>query len=204
VTTIGPTMQGFGNAPHESIDVLLARMRAGDRQAGASFIGAYGERIRRRYRHKMGRAVRRLFDSQDLLATIGRRLDSFIQSGRLSAASEGELWAFVFRTADNVIIDRNRLASRLKEADFEDRRLAEVLESRLGRGLQQESGEWAYEIDRVLMAVPAGTDREMVSLWLAGNRHAVIAEHLGMTEAAVRKRWERLRETIREAVEHAP
>jgi hypothetical protein len=71
-------------------DALLARMRAGDRDAAAAFVTRYGTRIRRRLRGKMSPSIRRLFDSQELMSTVARRLDAFVRSGRLAAVSEGQ------------------------------------------------------------------------------------------------------------------
>ena len=73
------------------VTALLQQMRAGDRGAAAVFVTRYGSRIRRRIRGKLSRAMRRIFDSQDILSTLGRRLDSFVHSGGVQATSEAAI-----------------------------------------------------------------------------------------------------------------
>ncbi len=35
--------------------------------------------------------MRRLFDSQDILSTVSRRLDQYVQAGKVQAASMGQV-----------------------------------------------------------------------------------------------------------------
>src|SRR5262245_43990251 len=74
-----------------AVPELLARMRAGDRQAAAVFITRYESKIRRRVRGKLSLSMRRIFDSQDIVSTLGRRLDLYVRSGKLEAQSEQQL-----------------------------------------------------------------------------------------------------------------
>ncbi len=67
------------------LPALLDRVRGGDREASAEFISRYGPRIRRRVRGKLSPAMRRLFDSQEILATVARRLDQMVASGERRA-----------------------------------------------------------------------------------------------------------------------
>src|ERR1051325_8138362 len=68
---------------------LLERMKRGDRVAAAEFIADNASRIRRRFRGKLGPDVRRLFDSQDLVSTVSRRLDTIIMRHSLAAGAAG-------------------------------------------------------------------------------------------------------------------
>ena len=67
------------------LDTLIARMRAGDRAAAAAFITQYGDRVRRRVSGKLSPAMRRLFDSQEIMSTVARRLDHCVSGGELAA-----------------------------------------------------------------------------------------------------------------------
>src|SRR5689334_16822079 len=84
---------------------LLTRMRAGDRNAAAQFMDRFGSRIRRRVRGRLRPAMRRLFDSQEIISTLARRLDLFVRGGQLNAETEGQLWTLVFKMAENAVID---------------------------------------------------------------------------------------------------
>ena len=108
--TVPPALAGDEG---DGVQLLLDRMRSGDRVAAAVFITRYGSRIRRRIHGKLSPAMRRIFDSQDILSTLGRRLDQYVRFGRLAAASEDELWALVFRMAENAVIDKARVFRRL-------------------------------------------------------------------------------------------
>src|SRR5690606_30935513 len=99
---------------------LLERMRRGDRDAAAEFLVGYGPLIRRRIRGKLGAAMRRLFDSQEILSTVGRRLDAFVNAGRLEATTTPQLWGLVIRIAENALIEKARVVQSLKAREGED------------------------------------------------------------------------------------
>ena len=71
------------------LDSLVSRMAAGDREAVGTFLSLYGPMIRRRVRGKLRMSVRRLFDSQDILSTVGRRLDTIV---REAIATKPYVW----------------------------------------------------------------------------------------------------------------
>ena len=75
------------------VESLLHRMRAGDRHAAAEFVTKYGPRIRRRVRARMNPSMRRIFDSEELLSTMARRLDQFVHEGRMTAENQARLSA---------------------------------------------------------------------------------------------------------------
>jgi DNA-directed RNA polymerase specialized sigma24 family protein len=185
-------------AATESTEVreLLRGMRAGDRAAAALFITRYGSRIRRRIRGKLSPAMRRIFDSQDILSTLGRRLDLYVRSGRVEAASEAELWALVFRMANNALVDKARVFRRLKQVESEDGSFAQELSSRLRQAERMSRGGVEIEIEKAMSLFPDLVDRQILFLWLAGARHSAIAEHVNLAPTAVRKRWQRIRSEL--------
>ncbi len=191
---------GLGGATSESVDVLelLRKMRAGDRGAAALFMTRYGSRIRRRIRGKLSPAMRRIFDSQEILSTLGRRLDLYVRSGRLEAANEQQLWALVFRMASNAVIDKARVFRRLQQVEDEDGVFAQELSRRLRQAQRSTKEGVEIEIDRALNLFDDRTDRQILSLWLVGTRHIVIAEHVDLAATAVRKRWQKIKSELRE------
>ena len=187
-----------GSFPTLGVPELLVQMRSGDRRAAAEFITRYGSRIRRRIRGKLSPAMRRIFDSQEILSTVGRRLDQFVRYGRIEAASEGELWALVFRMAENAIVDKARVFRRLRRVEDEDGAFAHDLARRLRQAARAQKAGVEIELVRVLEHVPDPVDRQILSLWLVGTEHAAIADHMELAAATVRKRWQRIKETLHE------
>jgi hypothetical protein len=79
----------------DSLESFTERMRRGDRAAVAEFLAAPGPAIRARVRHKLGRRVRRVFDSEDILSTVSRRLDGLVADRRLEASEARQMWALI-------------------------------------------------------------------------------------------------------------
>ncbi len=181
------------------VEGLLARMRKGDRAAAGEFMDRYGSRIRRRVRFKLSQPMRRLFDSQEILSTVARRLDLCVDGDQIDARLPEELWSLVFRMADNALIDRVRVFRRLQAVEGSDSRFAQAL---LGRVRDAERvGGFEIEMDKVFQAVENPVDREILSLWLCETPHPAIAQQTGITPASVRQRWQRLREKLRSLIE---
>ena len=172
---------------------LLERMRGGDRGAAATFVTRYDTRIRRRIRGKLSPAMRRIFDSQEILSTVGRRLDMFVRSGQLQASNENELWALVFRMAHNAVIDKARVFHRLQQVEDEDGQFAQQFYTRLRQAERDRREGAEVEIERALKLFDDHVDREILSLWLVGTSHNVIAQTVDLAPTAVRKRWQKIR-----------
>ncbi|HEX8877135.1 MAG TPA: hypothetical protein VF777_10330 [Phycisphaerales bacterium] len=184
---------------------LLERIRSGDRSAAADFVASQAPFIRRRYRQRLNHAMRRLCDSQDLVATILRRLDRMVSRGAVSAASEAELWSLIFRIADHAVIDKSRILKKTNRLVGEDSLLAYEIRCSMARAnrLGHRNGisnADDVELARMIRGVPAEVDREILTLWLLDNDLRVIADEIGMEPAAVRKRWQRLREALRKQI----
>ena len=182
-------------------DHLLMRMRAGDRQAAAEFLGHFGPRIRRRVRGKLGPAMRRLFDSQEILSTLGRRLDHAVRAGQVRASSIDELWGLVFRIADNSLIEKARIFRSLESREGEDGTISRELLSRFREAERRDEDRPLIEIDAALRSLGEGVDREILSLWLMGHTLVDIGVTVGLADTAVRKRWEKIRARLRTLVE---
>ncbi|MGD9689549.1 MAG: RNA polymerase sigma factor [Phycisphaerales bacterium] len=181
---------------------VIARLRAGDRSAAGEFIQRYGPMVRRRVRGKLGTSMRRLFDSQDILSTVSRRLDRYVASGRIRAATEGELWRLVLRIVDAALVDKIRLIKRLKRGvdsggERDDSELARLLLRRLETSDTTPDDDAELLLDRAFGSLEAPADRQMLSLWLRGHRHTAIAATLGISPDAARQRWVAIRARLR-------
>ena len=178
------------------VQELLERMQGGDRGAAAAFITRYGSRIRRRIRGKLSPGMRRIFDSQEILSTLGRRLDYYVRSGKLVAASEGQLWSLVLTMANNAVVDKARVFRRLERVEDDDGAFAYELSSRLREAEQARSVGAEVEIESALKLLDDRTDRMILSMWLTGTQHKTIAGYVDLAPTAVRKRWQKIKTTL--------
>jgi len=179
------------------VEELLARMRQGDREAMAEFMRRFGDRIRARVRLRLSPELRRLTDSQDLLATVGRRLDRFVLDGKLRAQDPNELWSLVMTTARNAVFEKRRVMLRLRRMEGRDaewaRRALSILETPSDRGVDG-------LVARALDAAGSDLDRVILSRWLAGDQLQQVGEALGLTPEATRQRWRAIRGRLRDAL----
>lgn len=188
-----------GLSEEAGLGELLERVRTGDREAGAEFISRYGGRIRRRVRGKLSPAMRRLFDSQEILATVARRLDVLVANGQIQAVSDGQVWSLVFTIVDHSLVEKARVYRGLRAKEGEDSGLAERILDRLRAAERYREDGPELEIDRALRSLGDRVDRQILSLWLMGRDSSSIAVAIDMAPATVRKRWERIRDQLRVA-----
>jgi DNA-directed RNA polymerase specialized sigma24 family protein len=180
---------------------LLDRMRRGDREAVGQFLTCYGPYIRRRVRGKLSPSMRRLFDSQELLSTLGRRLDRFVHAGRLTSVSNAQFWALIFRMLDNAVIDKNRVLGRLNAVEGEDSDIAQTILRRVQKAESVPARGIEVELDELLRLLRTPTERQIVSLWLTGHSMRIIAEYVGVSQEAMRQRWVSIRQHLRTSLE---
>lgn len=186
-----------GRAETTPVNVLLERMRSGDRDALGEFIERFGPRIRQRVRRRLAPSARRLFDSMEVLSTVTRRLDSVVREKRITANSEGELWALVQRVVERSVVDKGRIFRRLQRMEGEDAPLAAELASRMNEPEESRGVDLAAVFDRV--ADP--TDREILGFWLRGLQPTAIARVMRIPPGTVRRRWHSLRQQLRALLE---
>ena len=177
---------------------LAARMASGDREAAAAFVREFGPRIRRRVRSKLSRGLRVFFDSFDLLGTVARRLDRAVSARELQGSTPGQVWSYVNCIADRVIVDRTRLLDRLSRTDSEDHDIASLLHERVLRMDSSDQTSVSEELHDAVASIPDPVDRDILWYWVTGTPQATTAELLGLSVAAVKNRWLRLRTTLAE------
>ncbi len=191
---LGPADRSIG------VTELLERMRAGDRAAAAEFMTRYGPMIRRRIRGKLRPSMRRLFDSQEILSTVVRRLDRFVSEGKLSASNERQLWGLVLTMAEHAVLDKARIFRRLREVEGEDGGVARMLATRLRQAERPGGDGLEIGIARVLDLLDDGVDRQILQLWLLAKSLNVIARDVALSPAAVRKRWQSIRTRLQRSL----
>lgn len=192
-------MSAFSHSAAQSADTeLVSRFRAGDADAVGVFLERYGPLVRAHYRRKIGRSMRRLVDSQDLLSTIARRLCQRMQTGGVRAEDSRQFWALVYRIGDGALVDRVRIVARLRSLESADSPFVHRLRACLDQDPGTPDEEFADELACILDTLKSSTDRQLLVAWLNGQTFAEAGRELGLTPAATRKRWQRVRATLRE------
>lgn len=178
---------------------LLTAMRAGDRDAAAAFIHENQPMLLRRIDRHMPARCRRLYDADDILSTLSRRLDSLVGRGHLRAHSPAEFWGLVHLIIDRVLIDASRRAERTQRIDSE----ASVARSEEAAVFPGARGachreEPRVDVDKLITSLGRESDRELLRLWLRDIPLHVAADHFQVTPACLRQRWQQLRHRLRE------
>lgn len=186
---------------------LLGRMRSGDREAAALFMAHYGDRVRRRVSGKLSSGMRRLFDSQEIMSTVARRLDRCVSGGEMIAAGPEQLWELVFRIAQNSVIDKGRIYRRLQRTEGPDQAFAVQLRTKLQEA-ESEAGAGPdaseLELDAVFRRLPEPLDREILAGWLRGLSFEAMSQELDMRVDTVRKRFLRIKRRLRSELAAEP
>lgn len=176
------------------VSSLLGRMRGGDREAVGEFIDRYGGKIRRRVRGQLGVSMRRLFDSQEILSTVARRLDSLVTAGDVRAREEDQLWALVFQIARFSIVDKARVMERLATVEAEDRDFAVEVATELEGAAEGEESD--RRVERMFLSLPDPVDRQILEMWLRDVPQVAIGRALGMPAGTVRRRWRGIKDRL--------
>ncbi len=187
--------------PDEPMAGMLDRLRKGDSQAVAQFLTEYGPVVRAHFRRKIGPGMQRLVDSQDLLSTILRRLCQRVGGAGIRAENHRQFWALVYRIGNDALVDRIQVVSRLREMQTQGSDFARFMAERLVSSGPQAEHEFTEQLALILERIESSVDRELLVLWLHGRSLSDAGEALGLSPAGARKRWQRLRETIRASLE---
>ena len=122
----------------------------------------------------------------------------FVRSRSVEATSEAQLWALVYRMAENAVIDKARVFRRLEEVEAEDGPFAHDLLRRLRTAEDRASDGAEIEIGAMMEFIKDPIDRQILHLWLLCTRHLVIAEYVELAPTAVRKRWQEIKYKLHE------
>ena len=164
----------------------------------AELVSRHAPLVRARVRRRLNGGARRLFDSLDVMSTLMRRVDKLACEGNLRARSEGELIALLVRIADNAVIDRRRVADRLREAEAADSGWARAMASRVDEPEDADVG--LDVIARAFAVVECAEDRSVLGLWLQGLTFDRIGQVLAIPPATVRWRWSKIRALLSEEI----
>jgi DNA-directed RNA polymerase specialized sigma24 family protein len=135
-------------------------------------------------------------DSQDVFASVARRLDQLASGAGVRPRSEAELWALVRTVTTNTAIEKTRLVARVRSFASTEGLYGQELLKRL-----EECGgddEATLLVHRMALSLTVAVDRQIMFLFLRGATFSAMGVALQMSEDAVRKRWARLRDALEE------
>lgn len=160
----------------------------------ASFVLQHSDTIRYIARTKLTAGTRSVFDSEDVLGSVLRRLDGMAERGDLRPRSEGELWALITAIARNTAVSKTRLIERTRALLARDGPCAHELLMRLNRC--EGDDQAAALVARMARSLDSSSDRQILLLILRGASAAAIASLLGITEAAASQRWAKIKRAL--------
>jgi len=177
----------------ENSSKFLERIRTGDREAMAAFMLKHKSHIVRRVRGKLRVACVAGIDAEDIFSSCARRLDLMCMDGRLRRMRVDELASYVLRSALNMATDRIRAEKRRV-------RTLHLLKRKSAHALDGSPTEWDQRTIDSLFDRLCEDDRDLLELRLRGCSHIQIANELGTSIAAERKRWQRVRAKMKTIV----
>jgi DNA-directed RNA polymerase specialized sigma24 family protein len=135
-----------------------------------------------------------VYDSDEIVSSVLRRMDVLAADGQVRPRSEGELRALIKTIAQNTAVTRTRMMERAKALMGEDGGYARALMERLAR--YESDDRAALLVYRMAASLKKAEDRQLLLLVMRGATHRAIAGLLGTTEDASRQRWKKVREEL--------
>ncbi len=172
------------------METLSGRNERRDRSLLAALVAKHKSRIIRRLRGKLRAAGVTAFDEEDIFSTCARRLDLMHMDRRLKPMSEEGLVSYTLRMAMNIASNRIRAEQRRQ------RTLQRLFRESVDQ-LSHSPAEPDEQVLDALMNQLDEDDRRLLQLRLDGRAHIHIANALGISIAAERSRWQRLRKNAR-------
>lgn len=172
-----------------------AAEREAYRRTLADFILSREAQIRAIARRKLTVSTRSVFDSEDVLSSVLRRLDSLVQRGKLRPGCEAELWGFIKVIASNNAVSKSRLIECSRKWLTDEPEYAYYIVKVINACEDDDEVSWlVYRMAGSL----AGEDRQIFFLRVRGAMHQAVARVLGIDEGAVRQRWSRICRELRD------
>ena len=186
-------MRNEDQPPTDEFLRLIASVKNGDEQAAAELVRHFEPEVRRFIRFRLSSpALRRTFDSLDICQSVLLKFFVEVSAGRLELHEPGQLAALL------VTMARNKLTDRVREAHA-DRRDARRTAQGGDEPLQVvpnpgESPSEALIAREVLAAIDErlnDSERYLIQQRMEGRAWEDLANELGSTSEAVRKRMTR-------------
>ncbi|MFT3685897.1 MAG: hypothetical protein QM783_13415 [Phycisphaerales bacterium] len=155
--------------------------------------------IRALARTVLTRWARTITSSEEVFASVARRVDAVASQKDLRPCSPGQLWQFVRTVTLNTAISKTRAAARMAQLVEESGYELTAVQRRIESCSSDE--EVMTVLCRVAMALGRAEDQELFALRFRGASYNVLAKLMGTSEAAVRQRWASLCQRLRIAAD---
>ncbi len=197
-----PVAPCANSSGQDDFQELLDRVRAGDPQAIESLVERYQRAILRVVRARLGKPMRSLLDSMDIVQSVHRSLLLGLRAEKFKFQSADQLIALAALMVQRKV---SRHWARLKTGvartispTVESETASPVIE-RVPANLPSPSMELSRQelLDECLSSLNE-LDQQLVRCKLAGQSTAETAQALGRDPAFIRMRWSRLRQTLRD------
>lgn len=182
---------------------LLEKVRTGDTLAIEALVDRYQRAILRVVRARLGKPMRTLLDSMDIVQSVHRSLLVGMRQDKYSFQSPDQLIALAALMVQRKVA---RHWTRLKRGIAQTQSTAGNSES-IGQSIEQVPAASdspslvlaGQELLGVCLSKLDEFDQQLVHLKLAGQNNTETAQQLGRDPAFIRMRWSRLRRTLRES-----
>ena len=182
-----------------NIQELLARIKDGDEEAARELLTRYEPKVRLVVRRQLPRLLRSRFDSVDFLQSVWGSFFHKIRTGPNDLMEEQNLIAFLAWAARNKVIDECRRAATQKQDIHREQSLRIKGDGEPGLAVGDTPSQLAQAhetYDRLRDLLPEDR-RVILELKTAGYSCKDIGERLGMSERAVQRVLEDLRNRAR-------
>jgi DNA-directed RNA polymerase specialized sigma24 family protein len=173
--------------------------RALSRREAAEFVFSREPQIRALARTVLTRWARTITSSEEVFASVARRVDIVASQEELRPCSPGQLWQFVRTMTLNTAISKTRAAARMAQLVEDAGHELTAVQRRIESCRDDE--EVLTVLCRVAMALGKESDQELFALRFRGASYNVLARLMGTSEATVRQRWTALCQKIRHAAD---
>jgi DNA-directed RNA polymerase specialized sigma24 family protein len=170
-----------------------SRTASTERERLQECIDRLESRIRRRLLGKLRAINHGVYDLDDVIASVRRRVDAAASAGKILARSAIELDAYIFSVAEHVAIQALRRERRQR------RRWRRAAEIEIIRVEGPPTGS-SLPIAEDILSKFEQEDRAALELWARGLDHSQIAASLSIGLPAHRSRWRRFQSRLRDIV----
>jgi DNA-directed RNA polymerase specialized sigma24 family protein len=112
----------------------------------------------------------------------------------IRAATDAQLWAFVLTTSRNLVMEKARIAGRLRRLSG---RYGDLLRQAADDVENSGGADANASLKTLAITLVEESDRELFLLKVRGMPNRVVAQLLGQVEDTVRQRWSRLCRSLR-------
>jgi RNA polymerase sigma factor (sigma-70 family) len=170
----------------ERLDQLLAGLNSGDPAVAEQIFRTYEPYLRMVVRRELGGALRRKFDSTDVVQSVWADVIEGVRDRGWRFADAAHLQAFLIRLARHRLID---LCRKHRHAVKHEERLADHPSAREIAGAGPKPSELARrnELWDQILALCPPEHHELLRLKLEGQSHAEIAAETGLHPNSVRR-----------------